>query len=116
MAEELDIGTIINKKTIAASHIYQMMLDAKVSNLRSLMMVDADVAEFTAEEGSPVTKKPVKSLGLPFGVAIGGLVRNDVGMLVNGNSQIEAGDTVMIFCHEQKMNKMEKFFKAASIW
>ena len=49
-------------------------------------------------------------------MAIGGLVRNDVGMLVNGNSQIEAGDTVMIFCHEQKMNKMEKFFKAASIW
>ncbi len=116
MAEELDIGTIINKKTIAASHIYQMMLDAKVSNLRSLMMVDADVAEFTAEEGSPVTKKPVKSLGLPFGVAIGGLVRDNVGMLVNGNSQIEAGDTVMVFCHEQKMNKMERFFKQSQLW
>ena len=28
MAESLDIGTIINKKTIAASHIFQMMLDA----------------------------------------------------------------------------------------
>lgn len=116
MAEELDIGTIINKKTIAASHIYQMMLNAKVSNLRSLMMVDADVAEFTAEAGSPVTRKPVKSLGLPFGVAIGGLVRNDVGMLVNGNSQIEAGDTVMVFCHEQKMNKVEKYFKQSSLW
>ena len=116
MAEELDIGTIINKKTIAASHIYQMMLDAKVSNLRSLMMVDADVAEFTAEEGSPVTKKPVKSLGLPFGVAIGGLVRGDVGMLVNGNSQILPGDSVMVFCHEQKMNKVEKYFKQASLW
>ena len=116
MAEELDIGTIINKKTIAASHIYQMMLDAKVSNLRSLMMVDADVAEFTAEEGSPVTKKPVKGLGLPFGVAIGGLVRGETGMLVNGNSQILPGDTVMVFCHEQKMNKVEKYFKAASLW
>ena len=116
MAEELDIGTIINKKAIAASHIYQMMLDAKVSNLRSLMMVDADVAEFTAEEGSPVTKKPVKGLGLPFGVAIGGLVRGETGMLVNGNSQILPGDTVMVFCHEQKMNKVEKYFKAASLW
>ena len=28
MAESLDIGTIINKKAIAASHIYQMMLNA----------------------------------------------------------------------------------------
>ena len=116
MAESLDIGTIINKKTIAASHIFQMMLDADVENLRSLMLVDAEVAEFIAAEGSRVTKKPVKDLGLPFGVTIGGLVRNGQGMLVNGNSQIQAGDSVMVFCHEQKLNNIEKFFKKNTIW
>lgn len=116
MAESLDIGTIINKKTIAASHIYQMLLDADVNNLRSLMMVDSEVAEFTAAEDSKVTKKPVKDLGLPFGVTIGGLVRNGRGMLVNGNSQIEAGDSVMVFCHEQKLNNIEKYFKKNAIW
>ena len=111
MAEGLDIGTIINKKTIAASHIYQMMLDADVSNMRSLMLVDSDVAEFTAAEDSPVTKKAVKDLGLPFGVAIGGLVRDGHGMLVNGNSRIQAGDSVMVFSHEHDMKKVEKYFK-----
>ena len=116
MAESLDIGTIINKKTIAASHIFQMMLDADVENLRSLMLVDAEVAEFTAAEGSKVTKKPVKDLGMPFGVTIGGLVRNGTGMLVNGNSQIQAGDSVMVFCHEKKLNNVEKFFKKNAIW
>ena len=116
MAESLDIGTIINKKTIAASHIFQMMLDADVENLRSLMLVDAEVVEFTAAEGSRVTKKPVKDLGLPFGATIGGLVRNGVGMLVNGNSQIQAGDSVMVFCHEQKLNNIEKYFKKNAIW
>ena len=75
MAEELDIGTIINKKTIAASHIFQMMLEADVDNLRSLMLVDADVAEFTAAEGSKVTKKPVKDLGLPFGTLLKSSIR-----------------------------------------
>ena len=116
MAESLDIGTIINKKTVAASHIYQMMLDADVSNLRSLMLVDSEVAEFVAAEGSRVTRKMVKDLRLPFGVTIGGLVRNGVGMLVNGNSQIQAGDSVMVFCHEQKLNNIEKFFKKNVIW
>ena len=111
MAEGLDIGTIINKKTIAASHIYQMMLDADVSNMRSLMLVDSDVAEFTAAENSPVTKKAVKDLGLPFGVAIGGLVRDGQGVLVNGNSRIQAGDSVMVFSHEHDMKKVEKYFK-----
>jgi trk system potassium uptake protein TrkA len=116
MAESLDIGTIINKKTIAASHIFQMLLDADVNNLRSLMLVESEVAEFTAAEDSKVTKKPVKDLGLPFGVTIGGLVRKGVGMLVNGNSRIEPGDSVMVFCHEQKLNNVEKFFKKSTIW
>ncbi|MBQ5408029.1 MAG: NAD-binding protein, partial [Prevotella sp.] len=116
MAESLDRGTIINKKTIAASHIYQLMLDADVDNLRSLMVVDAEVAEFTASPESKVTKKPVKDLGLPFGVTIGGLVRNGVGMLVNGNSRIEAGDAVMVFCHEAKLQTLDKYFKKNAIW
>ena len=116
MAESLDIGTIINKKTIAASHIYQLMLDADVDNLRSLMVVDAEVAEFTAAPDSRVTKRAVKDLGLPFGVTIGGLVRNGVGMLVNGNSRIEAGDAVMVFCHEAKLQSLEKYFKNTTIW
>ena len=116
MAESLDIGTIINKKTLAAGHIYQMMLDADVSNVRSLMMLDSDVAEFVAAEGSKVTKKAVKDLGLPFGVTIGGLVRNNQGVLVNGNTRIEAGDSVMVFCHEQNLKKLEKYFKADTLW
>ena len=115
MAEELDIGTIINKMTIAASHIFQMMLEADVDNLRTLMLVDSEVAEFTAAEGSRVTKKLVKDLGLPVGATIGGLVRNGVGMLVSGNSQIEPGDSVMVFCHEAKLKQIEKFFKKSSI-
>ena len=116
MAEELDIGTIINKMTIAASHIFQMMLEADVDNLRSLMLVDSEVAEFTAAEGSKVTKKLVKDLGLPAGSTIGGLVRQDQGMLVNGNSQIRPGDSVMVFCHEAKLNQIEKFFKKSTLW
>ena len=115
MAEELDIGTIINKMTIAASHIFQMMLEADVDNLRTLMLVDSEVAEFTAAEGSRVTKKQVKDLGLPVGATIGGLVRNGVGMLVSGNSQIETGDSVMVFCHEAKLKQVEKFFKKTTI-
>ena len=116
MAESLDIGTIINKKTVAASHIFQMMLKADVRNMRSLMMVDSDVAEFVATEGSKVTKKPVKALGLPSGVAIGGLVRRGEGMLVNGNTQIEVGDSVMVFCHEHQLGKMEKYFKKQGLF
>ncbi|MCH4146889.1 MAG: Trk system potassium transporter TrkA [Prevotella sp.] len=110
MAESLDIGTIINKKAIAASKIYQMMLDADVMNVTFLMAANADVAEFIPKEGALVTKKPVKEIGLPIGMTIGGLVRNGEGLLVSGNTQIQAGDSVMVFCHDINMKKVEKLF------
>ncbi len=110
MAESLDIGTVINKKKIAASHIYQMMLDADVANVKCLTFSDADVAEFVVKEGSKITKKPIREMGLPKGITIGGMIRKGEGMLVNGNTQIQAGDHVMVFCLNEMIKKAETFF------
>ena len=110
LAEKLDIGTIINKKTIAASHIYQMMLDTDVSNVKCLTIANADVAEFTANEGSMVTEKPVRDLRFPRGVTLGGLVRDGVGCPVHGNTQIQPGDRVVVFCLSGLIKKMDRYF------
>ena len=110
MAESLDIGTVINKKKIAASHIYQMMLDADVANVKCLTFSEADVAEFVVKEGSKITKKPIREMGLPKGITIGGMIRKGEGMLVNGNTQIQAGDHVMVFCLNEMIKKAETFF------
>lgn len=111
MAESLDIGTIVNKKILAASHIYQMMLDADVQNIRFLMNANADVVEFTAQQGSKATRKKVHDLNLPNGATIGGLVRNGVGQLVSGATQIEEGDIVVVYCHDVNLKKIETFFR-----
>ena len=110
MAESLDIGTVINKKFIAASHIYQMMLDADVNNVKSLTFGSAEVAEFTVREDSKITKHPVKDLGLPKGTTIGGLIRNGEGVVVTGNTLIQPGDHVVVFCLSMMIKKIEKFF------
>ncbi|MBE6273956.1 MAG: Trk system potassium transporter TrkA [Bacteroidaceae bacterium] len=110
MAESLDIGTVINKKMIAASHIYQMMLDADVSNVKCLTFANADVAEFKVKEGSRITQKAIKDMGLPKGITIGGMIRNGEGMLVTGNTIIQPGDHVVVFCLEKMIKKAEKFF------
>ena len=110
MAESLDIVTVINKKMIAASHIYQMMLDADVSNVKCLTFANADVAEFKVKEGSRITQKAIKDMGLPKGITIGGMIRNGEGMLVTGNTIIQPGDHVVVFCLEKMIKKAEKFF------
>ena len=111
MAEKLDIGTIINKKAIAAGHIYQMMLAADVASVKSLTIADADVAEFLAVEGSYVTRHPVMKLGLPKGITIGGIVRDGVGQLVNGHTQILPGDHVVVFSRTALFKELDRFFE-----
>ena len=110
MAESLDIGTVINKKMIAAGHIYQMMLDADVSNVKSLTFANADVAEFTVKADSKITRHHVKDLGLPKGTTIGGLIRDGVGIVVTGDTLIHAGDHVVVFCLSMMIKKIGKFF------
>lgn len=110
MAESLDIGTVINKKKIAASYIYQLLLDADVENVKCLTFANADVAEFVVKEGAKVTRSLVKDLTLPKGTTIGGLVRGDEGILVTGFTQIQPGDHVVVFCLSSMIKRIEKFF------
>lgn len=110
MAGKLDIGTIVNKKTIAASHIYRMLLDTDVANIRRLTIADADIAEFIASEGSPITQKPIREFHLPSGITLGGLVRNETGMSISGNTQIQPGDCVVVFSKSGLIKKIDHYF------
>ena len=110
LAEELNIGSVINKKMIAASYIYQLTLDADVLDVRSLTSADAEVVEFVAKPDSKITKTLVKNCKLPDKVNIGGIVRDGVGSIVYGDTQIMAGDHVIVFCASSTIRKVENLF------
>jgi trk system potassium uptake protein TrkA len=110
MAERLDVGSVINKKLIAASHIYQFTLDADVSNVKCLTFANADVAELIARPDSKITKRKVNDLHLPKDMTLGGLIRNGTPMMIDGDTQIQAYDQVVVFCHESALRKLEEYF------
>jgi trk system potassium uptake protein TrkA len=110
MAEKLDIGSIINKKLIASSHIYRFLLQADVSTVKCLAFANADVAELVARLGSKITQKKVKDLRLPIGITLGGRIRNGEAEIINGDTLIHAGDHVLVFCLNTAMRKIEDYF------
>ena len=115
MAEKLDIGTIINKKMIAAGRIYQMMLDADAHNVKCLTIASADVAEIVVQEGSPAGQKPVRELRLPPGITLGGYVRGEgQGALVYGDTQLQGGDRVVVFCKSGLIRQTDRYFSKKS--
>lgn len=109
-AEGLNIGTIINKKLLASSKIFQILLDADINSSKCLALTDAEVAEIEAKPKSKITRAAVKDLNLSRDMTIAGLIRNGQGMLVNGNTIIEAGDHVVVFCLSGAIHKVEKLF------
>ena len=111
MAEGLNIGTVLNKKAITASYIYQMLLNASVLNVRNLTSADAELVELVATEGSRITRDKIRNIRLPEDVSIGGLVRAGEGLLVNGDTLILPQDQVIVLCKSHNIRELEKYFK-----
>lgn len=111
IAEGMDIGTMINKKLIAASYIYRFTLNAEISTVKCLTASDAEVFEFVAKPGARITQKPIKDLDFPEEAKIGGIVRDNQGYVADGKTQILEGDKVVVFTLPSGIKKLEKFFK-----
>lgn len=109
-AEGLNIGTVINKKLLASSRIFQMLLDRDTSTSKCLALADAEVAEIVAKPGSKITRSPVKDMRLSRDMTIAGLIRDGKGYLVSGNTVIEPGDRVVVFTLNGVIHKVEKLF------
>ena len=79
--------------------------------MKSLTIAAADVAEFVALEGSPITGKPIRELRFPRGVTLGGLIRDKIGMPINGSTVIQPGDSVVVFATDGLIKKIDHFFR-----
>jgi trk system potassium uptake protein TrkA len=109
-AEGLNIGTIINKKLLASSTIFQLLLDTDSSTSKCLALADAEVAELEVRPGSKITEAAVKDLKLSRSLTLAGLIRNGRGQLITGATVIEPGDHVLVFCLLGSLHKVERLF------
>lgn len=109
-AEALGIGSVLNKKLLASSTIFQLLLDSDTSSSKCLALSDAEVAELEVRPNAKITKAPVKDLNLDRSMTLAALIRNGKGMLVNGNTMFMPGDKVMVFCLTGALHKVERLF------
>lgn len=109
-ADNLNISTVVNKKLLASSNIFQLLLNTDESSSKFMALGDADIAELEVKPKSRLTKGPVRTLGLSRDMTIAGLIRNGKGILVSGNTVIEPGDRVVVFCLSGAIHKIERLF------
>ena len=111
LAEQVGIGSVINKKFIAASFIYRFSMSSEISNVKCLSSTEAEAVEVIARPGSKVTMNLVRNLDFPNDAKIGGIIRNEHGFIAKGDTQIIEGDKVVVFALPSAIKKIDKFFK-----
>ncbi len=111
LARKMDIDYLINKKLIAASHIFAHTISANVIAVQTFTETQAEVLEFRVPQGAKITRKPLKDIEFPKDAIIGGGERNGNSFIALGDTQIQAGDHVVVFALPNAIEKVVKYFK-----
>lgn len=110
LADNVSIGSMINKKLIAASYIYRFTMAANVNHFKVLTSTDAEIIELTAKPNSKITKGMIKDINFPKDANIGGVIRGKESIIASGTTQIEPNDKVVVFTLPSAIRKIEKLF------
>ena len=110
ISQNIGIDSIINKKLIAASYMVKYTLGAKVSTLKSLSGIDADIVEFEVRAGSAVTRKAIGQLAMPNDAIICGITRDGESYIATEDFQIETDDQVVVLALPNAIPAVERLF------
>ncbi len=110
LAENMGIDTIINKKLITAGRIFRFTMSYEVSSIRCLTGTQAEVMEFEVKPDARVTRGPLRDIGFPRDAIIGGVIRGKTSFIAGGDTEIHAGDKVVVFTLPSAIPKLERYF------
>ncbi len=111
LTQTIGLDALINKKLIAASNISRFIRKANILSVATLQGIDAEVVEYIANENSKITTSKIKDLKFPKNAIIGGYVREGKGYITVGDTEIQAGDKVVVIALPGDVSKVEKFFQ-----
>ena len=111
ISQNIGIDSIINKKLIAASYMVKYTLGAKVSSLKCLSGIDADIVEFDVRAGSAVTRQTIGHLDMPDDAIICGITRDGESYIATEDFQIETDDQVVVLVLPTGIHGVEHLFR-----
>ena len=110
LSKNICIDTLINKKLLAANSIFRYIRKGDVLEMTILNDVNAEILEFNARKNSKITKKPIKDLKWPRNAIVGGVIRDNTGIIALGDFQIQENDKVVVCCFPNTISKVERLF------
>jgi len=108
---QLGLDMAISPRQVAVDHILRYSRPAQIETVVHLDDGDAEILEVIAALDSPITAGPIHKVNVPKGVSIGGVLGLNGVQIANGDTVIEAGDTVVVLALESQRKAVSKLFK-----
>ncbi len=109
---ELGIDAIISPRLLSVSLALHFARKGKVKSVAALLEDSVEVFEVEAAEGSPLVNSPLSELGLPRGILLVAVQRDDRIFIPGGNDRIEAGDQVIVAATAEMASKLDDVLEA----
>jgi trk system potassium uptake protein TrkA len=110
LSQSIGVDTLVNKKLIAANAIFRNIRKGDVVALTQLNNLNAELLEFEVKESSKVCGKYIRNIAFPRSAIIGGIIRNEEGLIALGDFKIQANDKVVVCCLPRAISKVENLF------
>lgn len=110
LSQSIGVDTLVNKKLITANAIFRYIRKGEVVAFTQLNNLNAELVEFEVKEKSRVCNKEIKDLDFPRSAIIGGVIREDKGLIALGDFKIQAKDKVVVCCLPRSISKVERLF------
>ena len=110
IARRIGIDTAISKNLVTVEAIIRAIRSTAEMEVTRFEDLNMESLELVAEEGSKISGKPLGNLSLPPGVVVGAILRGASIEIASAESQIMAGDRVLLFVQDEQLEKVKKLF------
>ena len=98
LIEKMGVDMVLNPLDIVTSNILRYIQGTKRIISYMLIQGQAQIMEIVASDGMKLTGHPLRDIKLPDGVLIAAIHRGPQVIIPGGNTVIESGDKVTLFC------------------
>ncbi len=110
LSHSIGIDTLINKKLLAANNIFRYVRKGEVVAMTKLNNMNVEILEFEVKSSSKICNQFIKNIDFPRSAIIGGVIRNDEGLIALGDFKVKPLDKVVVCCLPKSIKSVEKLF------
>ena len=106
----IGLDAAINERLLTSDAILKYLRGGRILAVSSLRGIDAEIIEFEVTYSSKVINKKLRDVRFPEGSIVGAILHDGEVSVAVGESMIQTGDQVVVFCQEKAIPKLEKLF------